>query len=116
MTNLILIAAASSAALVFLKAIQQQNVVGAHYAAAVATSYALGFAELYLIHAAAQAGAAWPVALAIGTGGALGVTAAMRAHPHLVTRRPAAIRAAATPTDGPRDTLHRQAQRRAEAR
>jgi len=62
-------------ALVFLRAIQQQNVIGGHYVLAAITPYAIAVAEVATIVWVVQIG--WPAIPWVGTGGALGVTSAM---------------------------------------
>jgi hypothetical protein len=77
---------AATFCLVFLRAIQQQNVIGGHYVAAALTPYAIAVAEV--------ASVLWVVALGwqsipyVGTGGALGVLSAMWLHRRYF-RRPA---------------------------
>ena len=73
------IAAAFAAfCVVALRAFQQQNVVHGYYKWAVLTSYALAFADIAIVLSVVASG--WPVALWIGSGGALGVTFAMFMH------------------------------------
>jgi len=71
-------------ALVFLRAIQQQNVIHGHYTAAIATSYAMAVAEIGLITGIVTTG--WPAIPWVGTGGALGVISAMWLHRYLRSR------------------------------
>ena len=76
MTGLLTLAA--TALLVCGRAIQQQNVIGAHYRAAILTSYLLAAGEVAVIGAVViQGWASWPW---IGTGGAIGVVAGMWLH------------------------------------
>lgn len=65
-------------ALVFLRAIQQQNVIGGHYLAAALTPYAIACAEVASVLLVVQTG--WSAVPWVGTGGALGVTSAMWVH------------------------------------
>lgn len=71
-------------ALVFLRAFQQQNVIGAHYWTAAITSYGLALAEVGVVLSVIQY--QWAAVPWIGTGGALGVTAAMISHRYLFRR------------------------------
>jgi len=64
--------------LVFLRAIQQQNVIGGHYYMAAITSYSMAIAEVTLIYWVAKTG--FSAVLWVGTGGAFGVTLAMFSH------------------------------------
>ena len=64
--------------LVYLRAIQQQNVIHGHYWFAAATSYAMALAEVAMVLVVVETG--WPAVPWVGTGGALGVTAAMASH------------------------------------
>lgn len=68
----------STFALVFLRAIQQQNVIGGHYIAASFTSFAMAAAEVALMLQVIQH--SWSSVPWIGTGGAIGVTTAMLFH------------------------------------
>ena len=65
-------------ALVFLRAIQQQNVIHRQYWLAAATPYAIAVAEVATVLWVVDVG--WPAIPWVGTGGALGVTAAMYSH------------------------------------
>ena len=69
---------AASFMLVFLRAIQQQNVIHAWYWPAVATSYGIAVAEVAVVLFVVKAG--WDAVLWVGTGGAIGVTSAMLMH------------------------------------
>ena len=64
--------------LVFLRAIQQQNVIGGHFYMAAATSYGIAMSEVSVIYWVASEGL--DAVLWAGTGGALGVTLAMFSH------------------------------------
>ena len=68
----------ATAALVFLRAIQQQNVIHGNYIMAALTPYALAVAEVASVLWVVQAG--WPAVPWVGTGGAIGVTSAMWLH------------------------------------
>lgn len=65
-------------ALVFLRAMQQQNVIHRQYVWAAITPYALAVAEVATVLWVVDTG--WPAIPWIGTGGALGVTLAMFTH------------------------------------
>ena len=65
-------------ALVFLRGLQQQNVIGGHIKSAAITSYLIAAADVYVVLGIVSAGL--DAVLWIGTGGALGVTTAMIAH------------------------------------
>lgn len=65
-------------ALVFLRAIQQQNVIGGHYWLAAITPYAIACAEVATVLWVVNTG--WSAIPWVGTGGALGVTSAMYVH------------------------------------
>lgn len=65
-------------ALVFLRAVQQMNVIGGHYIAAALTSFAMAAAEVALMLQVIQH--TWSTVPWIGLGGAIGVTVAMATH------------------------------------
>ena len=65
-------------ALVFLRAIQQQNVIHGQYWLAGITPYALAVAEVASVLWVVQTG--WSAIPWVGTGGAIGVTTAMMLH------------------------------------
>lgn len=65
-------------ALVFLRAIQQQNVIHGHYVAATVTPYALAIAEVASVLWVVSTG--WASIPWVGTGGAAGVVSAMILH------------------------------------
>lgn len=71
--------------LVFFRALQQLNVTGGHYLAAAITSYAIAAAEVTVILMAVRYG--WDAIPWMGTGGAIGVTAAMIMHRHTIGKR-----------------------------
>lgn len=75
----------SAFATVFLLGIQQQNVHGRHYAAAIFTSLGIGAAQLFLWRMVPEATAAEIAATLAG--GPVGIVAAMWIHPRLVKRR-----------------------------
>lgn len=77
--------ALATAMLVFLRAMQQQNVIGGHYGLAVLTSFGMALAEVSVVLRVVDTGIA--AALYVGAGGALGVTAAMYVHKRWVRRR-----------------------------
>lgn len=64
--------------LVFIRAIQQQNVIHGRYKSAAFTSYLMAFADVFIVLLVVDKG--FPVIPWIGTGGALGVTLAMYTH------------------------------------
>lgn len=65
-------------ALVFLRGIQQQNVIHGQYLAAAITPFLIAAAEVASVLLVVQTG--WSAIPWVGTGGALGVTAAMWTH------------------------------------
>jgi len=75
----------ATAALVFLRAFQQQNVMGGHYAAAIITSYLMAIAEIGVVLSVVEFG--WIAVPWIGTGGAIGVIGAMLAHRRMFNKR-----------------------------
>ena len=74
----------ATASLVFLRAIQQQNVIHGHYWLAACTSYAIACAEVAVVLWVVHIG--WSAILPMGTGGAVGVTLAMAVHRRYVRR------------------------------
>lgn len=74
----------ATAALVFLRAWQQQNVVHGHYLSAALTSYAMAAAEIGVVVSIIEYG--FSAVAFIGTGGAIGVTGAMAAHRRIFRR------------------------------
>lgn len=64
--------------LVFLRAIQQQNVIHGHYMLAAITPYAIAVGEVATVLWVVDTG--WSAIPWVGTGGALGVTAGMWVH------------------------------------
>jgi len=62
-------------ALVFLRAMQQQHVIGGHYIAAALTPFAIACAEVASVLYVVSIG--WPAVPFVGAGGACGVTLAM---------------------------------------
>jgi uncharacterized membrane-anchored protein len=72
----------ASFAMVFLKAIQQQNVVGGHYYLAAITSFMLAVAEVSLV--ISVVGIGFEAFVYVGLGGAVGVIAAMYMHSRII--------------------------------
>lgn len=68
-------------ALVFLRGIQQQNVIHGQYLLAAVTPFALAVAEVASVVWVVEVG--WPAVPWVGLGGALGVTLAMFLHRRL---------------------------------
>lgn len=62
-------------ALVFLRAMQQQHVIGGHYLAASITPFAIAAAEVASVLYVVKIG--WPAVPFVGAGGACGVVLAM---------------------------------------
>lgn len=79
MISLVILAA--TFALVFLRAIQQLNVINHNIKMAAMTSYLLAVAEVTSLLSVVATG--WPAVPWVGTGGALGVVSAMLAHKKL---------------------------------
>ena len=75
----------ATAAMVFFRAIQQQNVMGAHYVAAAVTPFGIAAAEVTMILYVVDIG--WVAIPWMGAGGALGATAAMWMHRRIVASR-----------------------------
>jgi hypothetical protein len=76
MNELIIFTATMS--LVFLRGIQQQNVIHGNYISAAITPYFLAVAEVASVLYVVDTG--WASIPWVGTGGAIGVTCAMVAH------------------------------------
>lgn len=74
----------ASFSIVFLRAIQQQNVIHARYKLAALTSYLIAIAEVGVVLIVVKTG--WPAVPWVGTGGALGVTLAMWSHRRWIAR------------------------------
>lgn len=74
-------AAIASFCLVYLRAIQQQNVIHGHYWIAALTSFAMAAAEVAVVLAVISY--TWAAVPWIGLGGAIGVTAAMATHRYI---------------------------------
>lgn len=68
----------ATAALVFLRAFQQLNVMRGHYVAAALTPFAIAAAEVASVLWVVSAG--WPAVPWVGAGGAVGVVSAMVVH------------------------------------
>ena len=77
-------------ALVFLRGIQQQNVIHGHYFWAAITPYAIAMAEVAFVLWVVDLG--WSSVPWVGTGGAMGVTLAMFTHRKISGRTRNAIR------------------------
>ena len=75
----------ATACLVFARAIQQLNVTGGHYTAAAFTSYLIAATEVAVILLAVKY--QWNAIPWMGTGGAIGVLAAMSLHKKTIGRR-----------------------------
>jgi hypothetical protein len=71
--------------LIFLRAIQQQNVIHGHYALAAITPYAIAAAEVASVLLVVSTG--WSSIPWVGTGGAMGVVSAMALHRRFIGRR-----------------------------
>ena len=71
-------AALASFGLVYLRALQQQNVIHGHYWFAAVTSFAIAVAEVAVVLSVIHY--TWSAVPWIGLGGAIGVTAAMATH------------------------------------
>lgn len=88
--------AVAYALMVFFKAFQQRNVAHLHYVAAIPSSYALTFTDMFIIATVAVAavrvdGRVWeliPLGCALGTGGWMGSLSAMWIHEKFLTRKP----------------------------
>ena len=65
----------SSLALVFLRGMQQQNVIGGHYLAAAVTPFAIAAAEVASVLYVVKIG--WSAVPVVGVGGSIGVCLAM---------------------------------------
>lgn len=74
----------ASFSIVFLRAIQQQNVIHGRYQFAAFTSYLMAIAEVGVVLIVVKTG--WPAVPWVGTGGALGVTLAMWSHRRWIAR------------------------------
>lgn len=74
----------SAFATVFLLGIQQQNVSGRHYLAAIVTSLGIGTAQIFLWRLVPEANALEIAATLAG--GPCGIVAAMWAHPRLARK------------------------------
>lgn len=74
-------AAFASFMLVYLRAIQQQNVIHGHYWLAALTSFVIAIAEVAVVLAVVAH--TWAAVPWIGLGGAIGVTAAMASHRYI---------------------------------
>jgi len=72
-------------ALVFLRGIQQQNVIHGNYVSAAITPYAIACAEVASVLWVVATG--WPAVPWVGTGGAFGVVSAMVMHRRYFRRK-----------------------------
>lgn len=68
----------ATALLVFMRGIQQQNVIHGHYLAAAITPYFIAIGEVAMVLWVVDIG--WPAVPWVGTGGAIGVTLSMIVH------------------------------------
>ena len=71
--------------LVFLRGIQQQNVIHGHYIAAALTPYLIAIGEVASVLFVVDMG--WPAIPFVGTGGAAGITLSMLLHRKYLSRR-----------------------------
>lgn len=79
------ILAASAWAMVFLKALQSQNVIHGHYYAATVVSLLVAVAEVALITNIAARG--WESLVPVAVGGVVGVLMAMVFHRRFIRRK-----------------------------
>ena len=70
--------------LVFLRGIQQQNVIHGHYLTAAITPFAIAAAEVAMILWVVDIG--WPAVPYVGLGGSLGITSSMYVHKKVFKR------------------------------
>ncbi len=75
----------ASFSIVFLRAMQQQNVIHGRYKSAALTSYLIALAEVGVVLIVVQKG--WPAVPWVGTGGAIGVVLAMYVHRKFFTKK-----------------------------
>ncbi len=75
---------AATALLVFGRAVQQQNVIGGHYVAAMLTPYLIAVGEVLTVLWVVDTG--WQAIPLVGTGGALGSVSAMWLHRRIKAR------------------------------
>lgn len=76
---------AASCLSVFCRGIQQQNVIGGHYAAAGLTSFGIAIADVAVVLGVVSTG--MDSVVPVGAGGAIGVTASMWIHRRMVSGR-----------------------------
>ena len=69
---------------VFARAMQQQNVIGGHYVAAMLTPYLIAVGEVLTVLWVVDTG--WQAIPLVGTGGALGSVSAMWLHRRIKAR------------------------------
>ncbi len=74
----------STFGLVFMRAIQQQNVIHRNYKMAAITPFAIAVFEVATVLFVVDVG--WPAVPWVGTGGALGVTFAMWFHSRFISK------------------------------
>lgn len=74
---------------VFLKGLQHKNVIHNLYLNTFFTSYLMAFMDVLVIGLIARSG--WDIAFASGTGGALGMVAAMYLHNRMMDRKPLTV-------------------------
>ena len=75
----------ASFSIVFLRAMQQQNVIHGRYKSDALTSYLIALAEVGVVLIVVQKG--WPAVPWVGTGGAIGVVLAMYVHRKFFTKK-----------------------------
>ncbi len=73
-----LIAGVVSFVSVFIKGIQHKNIAGNHYRLVILTSYAIAFADVWLVGLMARS--SLDIAIPCGTGGAIGIALSMYIH------------------------------------
>jgi len=74
----------SAILLVFMRGLQQQNVIHRFYWWAVFTSYLIAIGEVAIVYNVAQVG--WIAVPWVGTGGAIGITLSMYIHNRWIKR------------------------------
>ncbi len=74
----------STFGLVFMRAIQQQNLIHRNYKMAAITPFAIAVFEVATVLFVVDVG--WPAVPWVGTGGALGVTFAMWFHSRFISK------------------------------
>lgn len=76
---------AATFALVFLRGLQQQNVIHGNYLAAAVTPFAIAVAEVASVVWVVQTG--WAAVPYVGLGGSLGIVCAMLLHRRVLAKR-----------------------------